>query len=171
MTLTKRQVYFTFTRVGANGSCPLPWGFGMSTLLGSIASGASAPSESTQGRSRVVFAALVFAGLYIAALAVAEIETIPRGLQVAIALLPVPAFGFFLVEWIRGIRRLDELERRVQLEALAIAFPLSLMLLMGLGLIQRVMQLNPLDWSYRHVWPFLVAFYFFGLVLARRRYR
>ena len=98
-------------------------------------------------------------------------EAIPKALRIAIALLPVPAFAFFLVEWIRNIRRLDELERRVQLESLAVAFPLSVVLLMALGLIQSVTQLNPLDWSYRHVWPFLIAFYFFGLVLARRRYR
>ena len=143
----------------------------MSTVLGSMSSGASPSATSTLGRSRIVLAALLFAALYIAAAWVAEVDSIPRGLRVAVALTAVPAFGFFLVEWIRAMRRLDELERRVQLEALAIAFPLSLMLLMGLGLIQRVMQLNPLDWSYRHVWPFLVAFYFFGLVLARRRYR
>lgn len=143
----------------------------MSTVLGSMTQGASPSTTSTLGRSRIVLAALLFAALYIAAAWVAEVDSIPRGVRVAVSLTAVPAFGFFLAEWIRAIRRLDELERRVQLEALAIAFPLSLMLLMGLGLIQRVMQLNPLDWSYRHVWPFLVAFYFFGLLLARRRYR
>jgi hypothetical protein len=88
-----------------------------------------------------------------------------------VALLPIPAFILFLVEWIRGIRALDELERRIQLEALAIAFPLSLVLVMALGLIQRVTPLDPADWSVRHVWPFLIGFYFFGLALARKRYR
>ena len=142
----------------------------MSTVLSSVVSEGSTPST-TSGRHRVGPAALLFGGLYLAALAASEMAAIPRTLRLAIVLLPVPAFGFFLVEWIRSIRRLDELERRIQLEALAIAFPLSLMLVMALGLIQRVMQLNPLDWSYRHIWPFLIAFYFFGLALARRRYR
>ena len=142
----------------------------MSTVLSTIA-GAKAPSSSTPSRHRVGMAAVLFAGLYLVALLATETTVIPRPIRLAIALLPVPAFGFFLVEWIRSIRRLDELERRIQLEALAIAFPLSLMLIMALGLIQRVMQLNPLDWSYRHIWPFLIAFYFFGLALARRRYR
>jgi hypothetical protein len=27
------------------------------------------------------------------------------------------------------------------------------------------------DWSYRHVWAFLPAFYLGGLALARRRYQ
>jgi hypothetical protein len=142
----------------------------MSTVLGSLASGGNAPSA-TSRRHRVGWAAVLFGGLYLAALAASELTAIPRPLRLAVAVLPVPAFGLFLVEWIRSIRRLDELERRIQLEALAIAFPLSLMLVMALGLIQRVMQLNPLDWSYRHIWPFLIAFYFFGLALARRRYR
>ena len=142
----------------------------MSTVLSTVA-GAKAPSSSTPNRHRVGTAALLFGGLYLVALFATETTAIPRPLRLAIALLPVPAFGFFLVEWIRSIRRLDELERRIQLEALAIAFPLSLMLIMALGLIQRVMQLDPLDWSYRHIWPFLIAFYFFGLALARRRYR
>ena len=142
----------------------------MSTVLSNLASGASSPPAAS-GRQRVGTAALLFAGLYLAALAVSEQAAIPRGIRLAVAVLPVPAFGFFLVEWIRSIRRLDELERKIQLEALAIAFPLSLMLVMALGLIQRVMELNPLDWSYRHVWPFLIAFYFLGLALARRRYR
>jgi hypothetical protein len=141
----------------------------MSTVLSSFAPGAASPAVS--GRSRVGLAALLFAALYIVALLAAEVTAIPKAARVAIALLPIPALGFFLVEWIRGIRRLDELERRVQLEALAIAFPLSLVLVMALGLIQRVTPLDPADWSYRHVWPFLIGFYFFGLALARRRYR
>lgn len=145
----------------------------MSTSLSTLTPGANAPSTSTTtpSRSRVGLAAVLFAALYIGALLAAEATAIPRAVRVAIALLPIPAFGFFLVEWIRGIRRLDELDRRIQLEALAVAFPLGLVLVMGLGLIQRVTQLDPLDWSYRHIWPFLIAFYFFGLALARRRYR
>jgi hypothetical protein len=143
----------------------------MSTVLSSIASGANAPTSSTSRRPKVVLSAALFAVLYIVAFLAAEVTAIPRALRLAIAILPVPAFGFFLVEWIRNIRVLDELERKIQLEALAVAFPLSLMLVMALGLIQEVTQLNPLDWSYRHIWPYLIAFYFFGLVLARRRYR
>jgi hypothetical protein len=150
----------------------------MSSILCTHASGAGASasppspstSTSTTSRSRIGLAATLFAGLYIGALFAAD-SALPRAVRVAIALLPIPAFGFFLAEWIRGIRGLDELERRIQLEALAVAFPLGLVLVMGLGLIQRVTQLDPLDWSYRHIWPFLIAFYFFGLALARRRYR
>ena len=144
----------------------------MSTVFSSVASGGATPDDAVaSSRPRFLSSALLFAVLYITAFLAAEVTAIPRGVRIGIAILPVPAFGFFLLEWIRGIRRLDELERKIQLEALAVAFPLTLMLIMGLGLIQRVTVLNPMDWSYRHIWPFLIAFYFFGLALARRRYR
>lgn len=139
----------------------------MSTLV-TTGSQAGAPRRRESG---LIPAALIFAALYIGAFAVSEIESISRPLRVGIVLLPVPAFLYFLIEWIRNIRRLDELERRVQLESLAVAFPLTLLLVMALGLLQRVTVLDPADWSYRHIWPILIAFYFFGLVLARRRYK
>lgn len=141
------------------------------THIASTVAGPGTARTPSRREPRVGLAALLFAAFYVGALLAAELTGIPKGVEIAIALLPVPAFAFFLAEWIRSIRRLDELERRVQHEALAIAYPLSLMLVMGLGLLQRVTPLNPADWSYRHIWPFLIAFYFFGLALARRRYR
>jgi hypothetical protein len=65
---------------------------------------------------------------------------------------------------------MDELERRIQLEALAIAFPIGSLLLMTLGLLQRVVTLSMEDWSYRHVWGFFPILYLFGLTISRRRY-
>ena len=57
------------------------------------------------------------------------------------------------------------------MEALAFAFPLSIFLLMFLGLLQLAVELSPENWSYRHVWVFLPIFYFAGLALAWRRYK
>jgi hypothetical protein len=71
---------------------------------------------------------------------------------------------------IRGAREMDELERRIQLEALAIAFILALLLIMTLGLMELAITLNRDDWSYRHVWAMLPMFYFGGVVWARKRY-
>ncbi|MSS72575.1 MAG: hypothetical protein EXS64_13935 [Candidatus Latescibacteria bacterium] len=91
--------------------------------------------------------------------------------RVGVALLPVPFFAVFLVTFIRRIGSMDELQRRIQLEALAVAFPLALLLLMTLGLLQRAIHLPFEDWSYAHVWPYLPIFYFIGLAVASRRYR
>lgn len=95
----------------------------------------------------------------------------PRWLRVIVALTPVLPTAVFLVTVARSMRGMDELHRRVQLEALAFAFPAAVLLLMTLGLMQLAIDLPAEDWSYRHIWPFLAIFYFGGVVLAWRRYR
>jgi hypothetical protein len=91
--------------------------------------------------------------------------------KVVIALIPAIPCGLFLLAFMRNIKTLDELHQRVQMEALAFAFPLSIFLLMFLGLLQLAVDLSPENWSYRHVWVFLPIFYFAGLALAWRRYK
>jgi hypothetical protein len=91
--------------------------------------------------------------------------------RVLIALAPVLPFAWFLVCFIGIVRNMDELQRRVHLEALAIAFPLTVLLLMALGLLELVVPLSPADWSYRHVWALTPLFYFGGLAFAWRRYQ
>jgi hypothetical protein len=100
-----------------------------------------------------------------------ERTQMPTELRVMIALAPVPATAALLFALVRAIRRMDELQVRIQLEALAVAYPLAILLLMTLGLLQLAVDLSPHDWSYRHVWPYLVLFYIAGLSLANRRYR
>jgi hypothetical protein len=94
----------------------------------------------------------------------------PTWLRVVAALAPAPIAGFALLAIIRGARELDELEQRIQLEALAFGFVLAVLLLMTLGLLELAVTLNRDDWSYRHVWAILPTLYFLGLVIARRRY-
>ncbi|MCI0381232.1 MAG: hypothetical protein L0215_26910, partial [Gemmataceae bacterium] len=98
----------------------------------------------------------------------AEVET---WLRVCVALFPLPFFAGFLWVFISGIRSMDELQRKIQLEALAIAFPLAILLLMTLGLLQRAVDLPFEDWSYAHVWIYLPLFYFGGVAIASRRYQ
>lgn len=91
--------------------------------------------------------------------------------KVVVALLPAIPCGLFLLAFMRNIQQLDELERKVQMEALAFAFPVAIFFLMFLGLLQLAVELSPDNWSYRHVWVFLPLFYFAGLALAWRRYK
>lgn len=91
--------------------------------------------------------------------------------RVAVALVPIVPFGLFLWYFTDTLRKGDELERRIQLEALAIAFPLAVLLFMVLALVELAMPLNPNDWSYRHVWQFLPILWLGGLAIAKRRYR
>jgi hypothetical protein len=107
---------------------------------------------------------------WIGARFVLESDGVPAWARVAAALAPTPVAGAALITIIRGARELDELERRIQLEALATAFILAVLLLMTLGLMELAVTLNRDDWSYRHVWAMLPPFYFAGLVFARKRY-
>lgn len=106
---------------------------------------------------------------WIAARVVLE-STVPTWMRVVAALAPVPLAAAALLAIVRGARELDELEKRIQLEALAFAFVLSVLLLMTLGLMELAIPLNRDDWSYRHVWASLPTLYFGGLIIARRRY-
>jgi hypothetical protein len=108
--------------------------------------------------------------LFFGARMLLELPNLPPAVRVAIALVPLPPFLWLLWAFIREVRDADELERRIQLEALAIAFPLTLVLIMTLGLLQIAVPLSPDDWSYRHIWPLIYVFYLVGLTSARRRY-
>ena len=124
----------------------------------------------TQAGRRLV-PVFLFISTWFIARGVLELEGTSPALRIVAALLPVPPFSFMLWKIIRGVRLMDELEQRIHLEALAVAFPLALILLMTLGLMELATKLPPEDFSYRHVWAFLPIFYFGGLALARRRYR
>jgi hypothetical protein len=115
--------------------------------------------------SAAAFAAAYFVATWISSAAV------PPVAKHAAAVAALVAFIVFLAAEVRLMRSLDELQRLVQLEALAIAFPLSLALVMFLGLIQRFAELPVHDLSYRHVWPLMVLFYVIGVALATSRYR
>lgn len=113
----------------------------------------------------------IWVGSYLLALLLQKYLVLPNALKIAVALIPVIPFVFFVRRFIAHLRKLDELHRRVHFEALAFAFPLAILLLMTLGLLERTHVLNPDDWSYRQVWFYLPFFYLVGLTISWRRYR
>lgn len=119
---------------------------------------------------RLVSAAVLSILTYFGARAVLEVETLATAWRVSAALAPVPVFVWVLFEIVRSARHLDELQRRMHLEALAVAYPLMLTLLMLLGLLELAVPLNKDDWSYRHVWQMQGIIYLFGLMVSYRRY-
>jgi hypothetical protein len=130
-------------------------------------------THSTSVRDAVLgYGSLIIWGIcYIGALVLLRKFQIEGWLRVAIALLPILPFVLFLSMVLAEIRSLDELWRRIHLEALAIAFPLAVLLLMILGLMELATGLSPDDWSYRHVWIFLPIFYVIGVLVSVRRYK
>ena len=94
-----------------------------------------------------------------------------RSMRVAISLAPTPVFAWFLWAWVNGIARMDELERRIELEALAFAFPISIVVLATVSLLDVAITLDPNDFRLRNVWLMMPMLYYIGLWRAQRRYR
>ena len=110
-------------------------------------------------------------GTYLVAMVTLKYVTLPTSLKVMFAVLPVIPFAFFVRRFLVHLRNLDELQRRVHFEALAYAFPLTILLLMTLGLLQRANVIVAEKWSYEEVWLYLPLFYLVGLAISWRRYR
>ena len=69
---------------------------------------------------------------------------------------------------LRELRRMDELQRRIQLEALGFSFAGTAILTFSYGFLEG---LGYPKLSMFSVWPILAALWIVGLVLARRRYQ
>ena len=90
--------------------------------------------------------------LHAVARACSNSNALPPAARVVIALLPTPFFVYYLWTWMKGVGEMDELERRIELEALGFAFPAAVVFLMTLGLLDLAISLNPDDFSLRHIW-------------------
>jgi hypothetical protein len=88
--------------------------------------------------------------------------------RIPIALLPIVPAGFALVAYLRFLGRMDELGRRIQLEALAIGFGAAGMLTFAYGFLENAgfPQL-----SYIWVFPLMIALWGIGGAIATRRYQ
>ena len=118
-----------------------------------------------------LLASAAFVLFYFLARVLLKAGELDTALRVVVALLPAPFFVWFIWSLGKLSRTVDEREKRIQLEAFAFAFPLTMVLLFTLGLLELAMELPKEDLSYRHVWAMLPAFYFLGLALAKRRYQ
>jgi len=90
------------------------------------------------------------------------------GWRVPLALAPMAPVVFVLFAFVRYFGRMDELQRRVQLEALAFAFGGTALITFGYGFLQ-VVGFPQVSWFF--VWPIMAALWIVGKVLADRRYK
>ena len=89
-------------------------------------------------------------------------------LLVAINLLPM--LGAIAAAWtiLRGLQRMDELQRRVQFDAIALSFVGTALITMGWGFAEGagLPQLRAFA-----IWPIMATLWGIGTVLAQLRYR
>ncbi len=126
--------------------------------------------ECGQRNLQLLGASLVAALVLIGSAAVVKFTELPPPARVVVALIPLPFYVALFVVAVRVTRRLDELKRRIQLEALAFAVIGMLLCTFCYGMvIQADVGAPALDWVW--VWVITVVFYIAGNLIAWRRYR
>jgi drug/metabolite transporter (DMT)-like permease len=119
----------------------------------------------------VLLAGAAWLAVYVAArLALPHLRA---GSLEAVAMSLTPLFAFFAFVWVveRALRRADELQRLIQLHALALAFSTTICVLMGLGLLDLA-HAGRLEFpQLRDWWAMLPPLYAICLLAARWRYR
>lgn len=119
---------------------------------------------------RILIYAVIWCLSYVGSLFALKTLEIPTEAGIVLTVITVLAFALFIYKYYRSIFFMDEVQIKIQMEAVVIAFSLGLLLLMTLGLLDLVITLNKNDWSYRYLVPLFVAFYFFGLFISKRKY-
>jgi hypothetical protein len=111
---------------------------------------------------------LLYATLLVAANLVEQSIAPTGSLKLAINL--VPMIGAVAAAWaiMRGLWRMDEMQRRIQLDAIAMSFLGTALVTFGWGFAEGG-GAPPLRAF--AVWPIMGTLWVFGLVIAHRRYR
>ncbi len=92
--------------------------------------------------------------------------TAGEGMQILLSLAPMLPAIFLCVVIIRMIRRMDEMQRKLQVEALALAFAGTALLTFGYGFLEGV-GLPRL--SMFAVWPVMAGLWVVGVLVGRFR--
>jgi hypothetical protein len=89
--------------------------------------------------------------------------------RVAIALMPLPGDIALIFLVLRAIRTLDEFQKRIHFEAVAVAFLSTGVAVFVYGYLQQAQVVGSLNAGL--VWAFMLIFYAIGYVVAARHYR
>ena len=116
-----------------------------------------------------ILVALAAAAVILAAAFVGRSYPKGSGMRLALAIVETIATAVCLIVPVWSVRHLDELQRKIQLEALALAF-------IGTGILGACYGflldagVTPGDWG-AFIWPAMVGLWVIGYVVASRRYR
>ncbi|MCY3603458.1 MAG: hypothetical protein OXH12_10310 [Chloroflexi bacterium] len=89
------------------------------------------------------------------------------GWRYAVALLPVVFGALIVVAAVRFHRRIDELQQRITLEAIALAFAGTAIVTFTYGFVERTVDLPRLNWTW--VWAVMGSLWLICDFLVRRR--
>lgn len=99
---------------------------------------------------------------------VSSLDRVDQPVKTLVALVPLIPAGFALMAYLRFLTRMDELGRRIQLEALAFGFGAAGMLTFAYGFLENAGFPRI---SYTWVFPLMIGLWGIGGAIATRRYR
>jgi len=91
-----------------------------------------------------------------------------QGMRIAISLAPMLPALFICAAVVRSIRNLDEMQRKLQFEALALAFAGTALITFSYGFLEGT---GFPKLSMFVVWPLMATIWFIGVMLGRLRFR
>jgi hypothetical protein len=118
---------------------------------------------------RVLTAGVIWMLAYVAARFALDAGMVEGQWATSVALLPLPTFIWFAWETANALRDADELQRRIHLEALALAFPATMLLLMTIGLLSAL-PVDPIVVPVTKLWLMLPPLYSVCVGIAYHRY-
>ncbi len=128
--------------------------------------------ESTVKKNQrwTLISAIVWALSYLAFVFIIKRFEPPMGIGIIFTGILTMGFAWFLYNYIRRLSGLDEVQRSIQLEATAIAFCLSVLITMVLGILDMVVALDNDNWNLQELVAFFFLSYAGGLLWARKKY-
>ncbi len=112
-------------------------------------------------------ALLAYAVLLVVSLVTVNQVSAPLA-RTLISLAPMLPAAFVVSAVVRQLRRIDEMQRRIQLEALGLAFAGTAVLSFGYGFLENVGYPKLTMFA---VWPLMATLWVVGLVISQLRYR
>ncbi len=96
---------------------------------------------------------------------------LPLPVRMALVILPlIPSVGYIFCV-VRMLRRVDELQRRIQLEAIGFAFAATVIVAMAVDLLEQAKIVPAIHWGWTGLWTAMALLWAAGNVMANRRYR
>lgn len=116
-----------------------------------------------------VVVAVIASAIDILAWSLLKNPELGRTTRIGIALMPLPGDIALIVLVLYAIRRLDEFQKRVHFEAVAVAFLATGVAVFAYGYLQKAHVAGALNAGL--VWAFMLVFYVIGYFIAASHYR
>lgn len=119
-------------------------------------------------RRQVLTAMMIYAVALIVSVFLTKHSPSNAWWRIPLALAPLIPVFFALQAFLRSFSRLDELQRRIQLEAFALSFGVTCVVTWSYGLLEYI---GFPDVSWIWIPPFMIILWRIGVAIASRRYQ